>query len=208
LLLAIKKKPPFFKFFAILALFSIIMAYLLGSHFVFSPGLTPRVLENMQQGHITRVYHKLGPLLAIETSYLTIKRSCWHVVRNTFPQGVGTRNFKAQVPSLKEQGIYNRETEAFDPHCTPLGTITELGLPGGIVLLFLFGIVCRGLMIVRRHETYAFHYIASGFIAVFAALSLESWVTDIMNFRHYWLLLAILAYMSRQAPRHKGMPAE
>jgi O-antigen ligase len=209
LLLALKKKPPFFKFFAILAMFGVIMVYLLASHFVFSPALTPRVLENMQHGHITRVYHKLGPLLAIETSYLTIKRSCWHVVKNTFPLGVGTRNFKAQVPPLKEKGIYNRETESFDPHCTPLGTLTELGLPGIVVLLFLFAAVGRGLWILWRRKTYAFHYINTGFIAVFAAMSLESWVTDIMNFRHYWLLLGILATMSRQASQQgKDMPAE
>jgi hypothetical protein len=39
-------------------------------------------------------------------------------------------------------------------------------------------------------------------------LSLEGWVTDIMNFRHYWLLLGVLAYMSHQASAPAAEPAD
>jgi O-antigen ligase len=201
LLLATNRKSFFFKFFAILAMGFLIVTYLFGSHFVITPALTPRVLENMEQGHVTRVYHELGPLLVVETSYLTIKKSCWHVLKSSFPLGIGTRNFKALVPLLKKKGIYNIETEAFDPHCTPLGTLTELGLLGGIVLLLFFGQVGHSLRIIHQKKSYLFHYINSGMIAIFVALSLEAWVTDIMNFRHYWLLLGILAYMTRQAAK-------
>jgi hypothetical protein len=111
------------------------------------------------------------------------------------------------VPRLKELGVYNRETRPFDPHCTPLGTLTELGLIGGIVLVIFFALVARGLLVLNQNKAYAFHHINSGLIAVFLALSLESWVTDIMNFRHYWLLLAVLATMARQTAAPDSGPA-
>jgi hypothetical protein len=199
-LLSGNKKTPFFKTIACCIALLLVAVYLIGSHFVFTPSLTPQVLDNMQQGHITREIHKLGPLWVIETSYLTIKKSCLRVVKESFPWGIGTRNFKLAVPRLKEQGVYNRETRPFDPHCTPLGTLTELGLIGSVVLVIFFVLVARGLLILNQNKAYPFHPINSGLIAIFLALSLEGWVTDIMNFRHYWLLLAILAYMARQAP--------
>lgn len=207
LLLRPGRKAPGFQFFAGSAMVLLALAYLIGSHLVFTAALTPRVRENMEQGHITRTYHDLGPLLAVETSYVTIKRSCWHVLKETFPLGVGTRNFKTLVPALKEKGIYNRETENFDPHCTPLGTLVEVGLLGGIALLLLYGLALRALLALRKSAASPFQCITAGMIALFMALSLEGWVTDIMNFRHYWLLLGVLAYMSRKAAAHAGEPA-
>jgi O-antigen ligase len=206
-LLTGKKKKPWFKAGAAVAALLLTLAYLVGSHFVFTPAVTPRVLDNMQQGHITRVVHNLGPLQAVETSYLTIKRSCLYEIKESFPWGIGTRNFKLAVPRLKELGVYNRETRPFDPHCTPLGTLTELGLPGGIVLVIFFAMLARGLWRLERNKTYPFHFLISGLIAIFAAVCLEAWVTDIMNFRHYWMLLAILAYMARSAASRAAVPA-
>lgn len=190
------KRTVLLKTIAIALMSLLILVYLVGSHFVFTSALTPRILENMEQGHITRTTHAIGPLIAIETSYLTIKRSCLYVLKRSFPLGIGTRNFKLLVPRLKEEGIYNKETLPFDPHCTPLGTVTELGLLGGIALLILFMQVWRGLLAVSRERTHSFRFLATGLTVLFVALALESLVTDIMNFRHYWLLLAILAYMS------------
>jgi O-antigen ligase len=192
-----KKRTILFKTFIFGSMVFLSLVYLIGSHFVFTSALSPRVLDNMEQGHITRIYHKIGPLIAIETSYLTIKSSCLQMLKRSWPWGIGTRNFKLQVPQLKEEGLYNKETMAFDPHCTPLGTITELGLLGGLVLLLFFGQICKGLMVIGREKKYPFHSLGLGLTAIFYALILESWVTDIMNFRHYWLLLAILAYMMR-----------
>lgn len=206
-LLAGKRRTPLAKAMAASAALLLSAAYLVGSHFIFVPALTPRVLDNMQQGHVTRAVHELGPLLVVETSYLTIKRSCLHTLKEHFPWGVGTRNFKRQVPRLKELGIYNRETMAFDPHCTPLGTLTELGLLGGIALALLFAQVGRSLLAVWQKRDRPFRHIGAGLIAIFIALSLEGWVTDIMNFRHYWLLLGVLAYMTRQAARHGASAA-
>lgn len=207
-LLAGKGRSFLFKIAAGGAALLLVIIYLVGSHFVFTPTLTPRMLDNMKQGHVTRAYHELGPLLAVETSYMTIKRSCLQVLKMNFPWGIGTRNFKRLVPQLKEQGIYNKETKAFDPHCTPLGTITELGLPGGMALAILFVQVGGGLLAVRRRRDHPFAPLNAGMIAIFVALSLEGWVTDIMNFRHYWLLLGVLAYMSRPAAKSSTAPAE
>lgn len=206
-LLTGNKKKPWVKAGAVGAALLLVGVYLVGSHFVFTPAVTPQVLDNMQQGHITRVMHKLGSLQVVETSYLTIKKSSWYVLKESFPRGIGTRNFKLAVPRLKELGVYNRETRPFDPHCTPLGTLTELGLLGGIALWVLFLQICRGLLSVHRKNNFRFHPINMGLIAIFVALSLEAWVTDIMNFRHYWLLLAILAYMARQAAARNAVPA-
>ena len=196
-----KKRTILFKTFICGSMAFLSLVYLIGSHFVFTFELSPRVLDNMKQGHITRSVHNIGPLIAIETSYLTIKSSCLQMVKISWPWGIGTRNFKLQVPQLKEAGLYNKETMAFDPHCTPLGAITELGLLGGIVLLLFFGQIARGLMKVGREMKYPFHALSLGLTAIFCALILESWVTDIMNFRHYWLLLAILAYMVHQVEK-------
>lgn len=207
-LLAAKGRSSLFKTAAGVAALLLVIMYLVGSHFVFTPALTPRVLANMQQGHVTRAYHELGPLLAVETSYMTIKRSSLQVLKENFPWGVGTRNFKQQVPQLKEKGIYNKETKAFDPHCTPLGTLTELGLLGGLALVVLFIQICRGLLSVQRKQFFRFRHIHMGLTAIFVALSLEGWVTDIMNFRHYWLLLGVLAYMSHQASAPAAEPAD
>lgn len=198
------KRNIFIKPLAITLMSFLALVYLIGSHFIFTPALTPRVLGNMEQGHITRATHQIGPLIAVETSYLTIKRSCLHIVKRSFPLGIGTRNFKLTVPRLKEEGIYNQETKPFDPHCTPLGTVTELGALGGIALLVLFGQICRGLLVVHRKKIYPFRFIGLGLTAIFLALSLESWVTDIMNFRHYWFLLGILAYLVREAANNKA----
>ena len=205
-LLVAGKRSFSFKFFVALAMVFLALVYLVGSHFMFVSALTPQLLDSMQQGHVTRVYHKLGPLLVVETSYMTIKRSCLYMLKQSFPWGIGTRNFKAQVPRLKEKGIYNQETKPFDPHCTPLGTLTELGILGGIILVILYLQIGRGLLAIYRNKSYMFHYINTGIIAIFLALSLEGWVTDIMNFRHYWLLLGVLAYMTRQAAKRGVAP--
>jgi hypothetical protein len=205
-LLTGKKKAFFFKAGAAAAALLLALVYLVGSHFVFTPAVTPQVLDNMRQGHITRVMHKLGPLQVIETSYLTIKKSCLVVMKESFPLGIGTRNFKLAVPRLKERGIYNRETRPFDPHCTPMGTLTELGLFGGAVLVIFFAMLARVLWRLNRSKAHPFHPLVSGLIAIFAALSLEAWVTDIMNFRHYWVLLAVLAVLARRSAA-RAVPA-
>lgn len=186
---------------AVIAIILLAALYLAGSHFVLSRSLTPQVRANMEQGHVTRTVHRLGPLLAIETSYMTIKRSSLRVLADRFPLGVGTRSFKALVPSLKQKGIYNRETEDFDPHCTPLGTLVELGLAGGAALLLLFLAVLYALRSLRRTSPPRFQPMVTAMIALFAALCLEAWVTDIMNFRHYWLLLGVLAWLLRPGSR-------
>jgi hypothetical protein len=196
-----KKRTILFKIFISASMVFFSLVYLIGSHFVFARELSPGVLDNMKEGHITRIIHNLGPIIAIETSYVTIKGSCLQMVKRTWPWGIGTRNFKLQVPQLKAAGFYNQETKPFDPHCTPLGAITELGLLGGIVLLLFFGQICKGLMRIGREKKYPFHALGLGLAAIFCALILESLVTDIMNFRQYWILLAILAYMVQRVEK-------
>lgn len=173
------------------------LVYLVGSHFVITNEITPLIERNMESGIITDQIHQVGSVIAIETSYMTIKRSCVRIVCEWFPVGVGTRCFIRHVDALKNGGAYYGNTGAYDPHCTPLGTLTEVGFAGVLVLGYFFFVVSTWLRKLTRCIAPEYRSYVISLTAIFISGSLESLATDVMNFRQYWLLLAVLAVLVR-----------
>ena len=82
---------------------------------------------------------------------------------------------------------------------TYLGTLSELGLFGFLVLGGLIITVINCCMKIMRHKG-SYHSIGFvGIIACFIAISVEAISTDIMNFRHYWVILALASMLVRNS---------
>ncbi|MBK6499914.1 MAG: hypothetical protein IPG00_17840 [Saprospiraceae bacterium] len=102
--------------------------------------------------------------------------------------GVGGGNL---INIIKEERNYLNFTDKFsasDPICTYTGVLSEFGLLGFFGLLFLFGSI---YFCYYGNEIESFEL--KIFIGAFTYLLLEGLCTDIMNFKHLWVIMAIIS---------------
>lgn len=131
------------------------------------------------------------------TNYAISKKAAWEVGCNNKWLGVGAGHFNEEVEKLKDQKRYPSYFPNYDPHCTYLGSWAETGLIGLAGLLFLFGIIIQTLVKLWKEKRERDKPLIIGLIVCLLIASIEAMVMDIMNFRHYWVLLAILAALLR-----------
>jgi hypothetical protein len=135
------------------------------------------------------------PWVVMRTTYYFNHLASLRAIRDTFPTGVGPKGQPAFAATPAVDGHYPSSIWADGlraPHSTYLGVLAEIGLGGlGAFLLLMFGAAggIRRLIsqpLVRSWEFGAYAGAAVGFC-------LEALSTDLMNCRHYWWLLAIVA---------------
>jgi hypothetical protein len=128
------------------------------------------------------------------TNYAFNKRASVRAIRETWPFGLGPGRHPEFVARLQEQGAYPRTLWQAVPHSSYTGIPAELGLTGllgfGILAASVASGVWRGL---RQGQMNVLAIAAAGALA---AVSIETLATDVMHFRHYAWLAALVAAAS------------
>ena len=171
-----------------LAMFIICM---IGTHFVFIK--PPREKNaNMYEGYFEKEpLASIGAYEIYPSNYAVLKKTS--IIAGTENiLGVGPGGYNDFLQKLKSAGRYPEHYENFDPHSLYTGTFGELGIFGLLALLWMTYEVARRLIRVQKTNT----FLAKGLMACFIFFALEGLVLDILNFRHLWILLGMLAFIS------------
>jgi len=142
-------------------------------------------------------------LCALLFFYLQVYRTLRQLkTQNPNDAGVGSGNFVDYVPTLKKEGLYPTKFQDYDPISTYFGAFAELGIFGLCALLFFYLQVYRTLRQLKTQNPNDV-WIAS-LMPIFGFMACESFVTDTMNFRHYWWILACVAAYVRTTETYKS----
>ena len=161
--------------------------------------------SNFEQNKYFHALEKM-PFAEIGDSYLL--RTCYGVLKEAnmiaffrHPYvGVGGGNFTDYTKQLKKEGIYPTYLSDFDPLSTYFGALSETGFVGFLALYALYFSVFTTWKTVafsnfETNEDTAFWILLGGVLLFMAS---EGFVTDTMNFRHYWVVIACLAARGRR----------
>lgn len=138
-------------------------------------------------------FAETGNLLLFITNYTVNKESALQAGLRNPLTGVGPGGFNEFVGQLKEEGRYPENFINFDPHSTYLGAFAELGFLGLASLLFLCNQIFRTLQ--EADNNVSNKALILSLSSCFLFMSMEAINMDIMNFRHLWILLGVLAMM-------------
>ena len=144
----------------------------------------------------------LGDYYLVETDYGSLKKAAFITGKRFWLTGVGSGNFIDYVPTLKKEGVYPIKFQDYDPISTYFGAFAELGIFGLGALLFLYFQVYKTLNQLKNQNPND-SWIAS-LIPIFGFMACESFVTDTMNFRQYWWVLACVAACVRITETYKS----
>ena len=129
---------------------------------------------------------ELGDYLIVKNSYLLLKESSLNALQHSPIVGVGLGRFDNYLEIQKEKSKYPEALRNYDPHSTYFGVLAELGVLGGLALIFIMIIIYQ---LVKREEEYF------PFIGILLLFLCEGIVTDMMNVRHLWLVIGLLIYL-------------
>jgi len=136
------------------------------------------------------------------TTYVHNKRASLLAIEESWPRGIGPAQQPAFTARLQREGRMPASMVApyTTPHSTYLGPVAELGALGLIALVLL--LVTGGLGIRRLIGASGVpRWEAAAYAGAGAAFLIEATSTDLMNCRHYWWLLAIVAARAASLPR-------
>ena len=171
----------------------------LGTHFIFISKNSP-ALPSLYASPFTsnKIIAEQGNYLVLETSYLANKRTCIAIWQNQPILGVGTGNFVESAKKMKEIGVYPDKLPVYEAHSTYLGTLAENGIFAAIAVIFLFGLLARQIICFGNVQNDLF---ATALLLCLTSVFIEGIALDTMNFRHYWLLFALVwAYARKTGP--------
>ncbi|MEX2273559.1 MAG: hypothetical protein WD690_18990 [Vicinamibacterales bacterium] len=131
------------------------------------------------------------PWVVMPTTYTHNNRASLRAIVHSWPIGVGPAGQPAFATALQREGRYPWSITLTTPHSTYLGTVAQLGAAGLVALVLL--LTAAGLTIRRllagpprfRWEAAAYAGVSIGFL-------IEAISTDLLNCRHYWILLAVM----------------
>ena len=130
--------------------------------------------------------------VVMPTTYLFNKRASLQAIGRSWPVGVGPAGQPAFTSGLQREGRYPKTIRLITPHSTYLGPVAELGAAGLAALLLI--LAAGGLTIKRLLADPArLGWEAAAYAGVGAAFLIEAISTDLLNCRHYWFLLAVMA---------------
>lgn len=171
------------------------LVYITGTHVVFSTKNDSEWLRINKEAIIPTPVHTTENWFLYGSNYLANKKSAIRAGLENLPFGVGAGQHNNYVEQLKKTGAYPKDFVHTDPHSTYTGTFGEVGLMGFLALMGLFFIIGKTLKQQLSEQPSS---LVIGLTACFVVAAIEATSTDIMNFRHYWVLLAILAVLARR----------
>lgn len=162
----------------------------IGTHFIFISKNDPKLPALLNtQFTSNRVLFEQGNFQVLETCYLSMKQAAVVLWREKPLFGIGTGNFTEGVERLKISGIYPKKLPNFEPHSAYLGTLAENGIFGAVALLLFFGLLWQR---TNRFENVKTDMFAVALLICLTIVLIESLALDTMNFRHFWLLFALI----------------
>jgi len=134
----------------------------------------------------------------IPTKYYVTFQANLFAIKESFPWGIGPGEFSRFSGEIGQAGLIIPMFSGYShggyfPHSTPLGILSQLGLPGIISVLFLWVIGGYGCCVGRRSKEN--RGLAIGITASLIAIGITAIFTDVMRFRHAWWLLALVAVL-------------
>ena len=130
--------------------------------------------------------------VVMPTTYFFNKQASLQAIRRAWPAGVGPAGQSAFTSGLQREGRFPSTIWFTTPHSTYLGTVAELGAAGLTALVL---ILAAGRMTITRllAEPGRLRWEAAAYAGAGAAFLIEAISTDLLNCRHYWFLLAVMA---------------
>jgi hypothetical protein len=167
-----------------------ILAFLFfATHFILAKPNTEQYDNYLKTNFISsNVAFKIGETEALETCYFLNKRLALDLVSIYPLLGIGAGNFNEEVEKRKSENRYPPNFLTYDPHSTYFGALAETGILGFSALILLFGYFLVSYANIQRIRSDSFFQSIFILLVIFFS---EAISTDIMNFRHFWVLLAI-----------------
>lgn len=154
---------------------------------------------------LTRNYATEKQAISLDKNYLLAPTPYWilkgtsiEIGKRHLPFGIGSGQSNTYLSVLKKEGYYPASFSFFDPHSTYFGAFAEVGILGLLSLLILFFIVGKTLKQLLTHTKTQHKALLHGLTACFVVISIEAISCDLMNFRHYWVLLAVLGFLNEK----------
>lgn len=124
------------------------------------------------------------------TNYSFNKKASLIAVERSWPWGIGPGRHPAFALGLQREGLYPKTQWLGTPHSSYTGAAAELGLLGILGLASFLGALALGIRDALRRE--ATRPLGVAGAATLAALLIEAFATDLMHFRHYTWLAALV----------------
>jgi hypothetical protein len=134
------------------------------------------------------------------TTYTFNNHASLLAIARTWPLGVGLAGQPAFTARLKDEGRFPPSIWMTTPHSTYLGTAAERGAFGFAALaalLIVAGITIRRLFANPMQSRWE----AASYAGAGVAFLIEALSSDLLNCRHYWLLLAVVVARRATASR-------
>ena len=173
-----------------IAVAGLFIAYIFGTHFI--------IVEKDQDFELLKGDYIAGPVL-IETAnysiypsqYWSLNEISFEAINQSFPWGLGPGKFNDYAHELKKNDAYPTHVPYPHPHSTYFETLSENGLLGLITLLGIIYYLVKYSRKILNNQS-ANQYSFACLPSIFIVIGIEAVSTDVMNFRHYWILLILL----------------
>ncbi len=168
---------------------SVLIISVIATHFVFIK-TGDDVYEKLKETDFisnTKVLSFSG-VTVLETSYLSLKKAAFAIGMKHPVTGIGAGNFNNELNSLKAMEAFPVKLPNYDPHSTYMGAFAETGVPGFILLLLILWLVLKPYFKFQHLLDDRFYLCIFILLVTFV---IEGISTDMMNFRHLWVLFAV-----------------
>ena len=183
------------RIFLLSGLIALVIGFQVLTHFYFISHLNRGNMNTLVEKNLVSgdKLFEFNNLEVYPTSYWVIKKMEIDIFRDAMISGTGPGGYNGKVEDLQEKGVYQRGFVAFDPHSTYFGILVEQGIVGLIfftaamvVIVITTANICSAAL-TKQNGVYA--SVASAIII----MANEAMVTDILNFRQFWVILGIAA---------------
>lgn len=132
----------------------------------------------------------LGNFDVYPTIYLHLAKSELNISQNYWPWGCGKGNFIHTLAEEKANGNYPEKMLLNEPHDIYPGLVAECGLAGLIALIFFPFAIWKTAVEFRKNNKPPFLVTSLFFILIL--ITIESLALGTLQFRHYWIVFAVL----------------
>ncbi|MFK8009480.1 MAG: O-antigen ligase family protein [Saprospiraceae bacterium] len=183
---------PIFKNSLRLISLTLFMIYLFGTHFILVNKNNPNLKEIRESAFNSgKIVGETQHNFIIPSTYFTLKQSAIFIGKEKFLTGVGAGNHGTYFHQLKEANFFPKHIPDYDPHSTYFGSFAETGIFGLSAILYLTFVlfkISNHLLKTKKHDN--LKIVVTGYLLIFF---MEAVSVDAINFRHLWLVLAILS---------------